>query len=346
MDLGVRPYGHLRCDVGQKLQEHFLGFGENAQRLLSGRAMNPVACLLEHPPLELLVGIAEAAELSQGQKTPFDVLDPALHPALFLRIPRRAGADQEAVGLRKVPVRALYIRVIITCTGNRALRVVDNHFTGNPIEKLKSMAVRAKPRSDCLVQDQFGILVAAVAKCHDKNPGLEHFAGKHIRNGRTRSEVHLCSLAGLKIEHTACLYVALIKFLQETPHRGVAAGKPVAVKRPVNRRSANTLLPPLLDLTFKRFNQRGLSRSLRTTLKQFGQDLILRERNGRQKAVPLRNGPYLGTLDPAHQPALGNGTVALPHAHPKNNLAVMMHLEPPVCHGSPSRKIFSQKSTL
>lgn len=76
VQLHLNPLCKLWRDIRQGLQHQFFGLSKQCQRLLPGGSMDAVAGCLHQPTLQLSIGIAERAELTQGYEVVFDVFNP------------------------------------------------------------------------------------------------------------------------------------------------------------------------------------------------------------------------------------------------------------------------------
>lgn len=177
--------------------------------------MNKGAGLRQDPLAELLIGIPKTSKGPERQEGGFDVLDPGLDPTFFLGISGRTGNQEEAVSLRKLGVRPLDFGVVVGSPDDRALRVIKNDAPGNPNEPLEGLAVKGEPKSDLLVGDNLGILVAGEAECHDEDPGLDQFSRDRMRKKWPSSEVNLSRLPRPEVEDDGCRRVLLRQALEE-----------------------------------------------------------------------------------------------------------------------------------
>ena len=170
VDLDLSPDRQLHRDIGQGGEQFLLRFGKQRQRPAPGGAMDAVAGLGHDPIGQLVVGVGKIAELPQGEKGPFDVLDPGLDPALLLRFPRRAGLDAEAIAQGQFFIGPLHLRVLGAGSGNGAFGVVDDHLFRYAAEPFEGPAVTGQPGLDLLIEDELGVLVAGSTQGHDEEP--------------------------------------------------------------------------------------------------------------------------------------------------------------------------------
>ncbi len=352
LDVTVAVQGHLAPDgalhgnVRQGLQERLLRFGKERQGFLPGGAVDAIPRRLQDPPPQLGIGVGQGAKLPEGDKAPLDVLDVRFHLPLLLGFSRRTGGDDEAVSLGQLPVGALDRRIPETGPDDGALGVVDDHPGGDTAEKLEGPPVTAQPGIHPLIRNHLGIHVAAEALGHDEDPALDPLAGEGVDDVGTPAEVHLDRLSRLIIQDAGRLHPAFPEPMDQTAHGRVASREAVLVDQGLmDDGAADAFLDPLADLLFVRQAQ-GLLGGVcdRGALDGGRQNGVVRKRPFPEPALCLRGSPNLGALRSAHQSGLGDDPVTLPHAHAVNHLTVMVHLEPPVAHDRPSRRLICRES--
>ena len=76
MEFHLAPGGDLHGDIRQGLEQGLLRIGKKGEGFFPRRSVDAVPRRLHHPPAELLVGVGQGAERSQGNKAVLDVLDP------------------------------------------------------------------------------------------------------------------------------------------------------------------------------------------------------------------------------------------------------------------------------
>jgi hypothetical protein len=75
-EVSLEPTGRTQEDGPAGVEEMTFGFGKHAKRSLPSGAMDAIAGLPKHPLLQLVVGIEQVSELTQGKEISLDVLDP------------------------------------------------------------------------------------------------------------------------------------------------------------------------------------------------------------------------------------------------------------------------------
>lgn len=143
MDFYPCPDGELNRHIWQRREQRFFRFGEEVQGPPAGGAVDAVTGLACNPLSELPVGVGEITELAQRQEGIFDVFDPGLYPAFFLRVPGRTRGDAKAVAQGEFFIGPLDFRVFGTGAGNGALGVVDDQFFGYAAEPFEGPSMEA-----------------------------------------------------------------------------------------------------------------------------------------------------------------------------------------------------------
>ena len=325
-----------RAPVGgwEGAQELAFGLDEAGQGLLVGGAVDAVASGAEQPGAQLRIGVGEIAELAQRYERTLDVLHPRLHPALLLRVARRAGLDLESVALSALGVGTLHLGVVVASAGDGALGVVDGQASRHAVEPLERTAVTSQPGGDLLVGDDLGVGVTRPGQRHDEDPGAQQLTGARVKDLGTLAEVDLRRLAGVELQDRGHLWVSGLQGCEEAAHRGVRAGEAVAAYQgAVDGGALDALTPPTRDPLAMRFGQRG-DRGLRAHRAQVPGKLGVagQGRGDVEPALRLSGAAKLRHLAPTHQPGTRNGAAGIAQPHASKYLTIFEHLEPPIGH--------------
>jgi len=334
LDLGPdRQFGR---DFRQGLQQGALGFGEQGQGALLGRAVDAVTGFPENQGPQLLIAVGHGPEVAQGQETALDVFDAGFHTALLFRVRRGAGGDEEPVAPCTFGVGPLHDRIPEAGPGDGTLGIVDDQAPGHTPEELQGAAMTSQPGLHLLIRDNLGILVAAEGQGHDKHPGGDRLPAEDILDLGAGAEVHLRSLARGELQDGGGLRVGVMELLEKPADCGLAAGELVVADQGlVDGGALDPLLPPGLNLLPVWLDQGDLKGDDRLSAEHRCQGGIFRK--GTLQPAPLfGRGTQIGCLAPAHQACLGNGPVGLPQPHADKDVAVLVHLEPPVPHAGSS----------
>jgi hypothetical protein len=311
-----------------------LGLGKECERALFGGTVDPVAGSGKDPVSHLAVPIGKGAKLPQGDEAVLHVLYSRFHPPLLLWVFRRTGRDEETIGLCRLTVSPLHLGVVETGSRYGALCVVDNELFRYTTEKLEGTAVAPEPGCNRLIPDNLCVLVPAPAKRHDKDPGRDLLSRGRIHDRRPLAKVHLSGLCRLELEDDCRIRARLIEALKKPAYRGVASREPVFSHQGLMDGSArDPLLQPAADVLLVGSDKRYLMGLGWLAAHDSRNGGIIREGTVRgEPALGEGDCSYLGDLGATHEPGPGDPSVGFSHAHPGDDLPILVHLEPPVAH--------------
>jgi len=198
--------------------------------------------------------------------------------------------------------------------------------------------VAAEPRGHRLVAHNLGVLVAREAQRHHEEPRLGRDAAQRVRDHRAGAEIDLGGFAGREAQdHRGRRRLGRVDRLQDPAHRRVAAVIAVlAHQGSVDRGAGDTRLRPLGDALAVLLQRRHACRRQRCRGKRRGQLGVVRQRPAGIEPLMLdRHHAQLRRLLAAHQPRSGDVAVGIALAHPRQDLSVLKHLEPPSAHCRP-----------
>jgi hypothetical protein len=190
----------------------------------------------------------QVGELLASQEAAFGKVHAAFHLAFVLGRPRSVGADQEAVVLRLPTVRLAEHRVVQVGLEHRGFEIVDDDPTRCATEPLERMPMAREPGADLLVEDELGVLVAAVAERHHEDPCAARSRADGIEQGASESEIDLRLLARQRVHTHHRFGLGRLQRPHEATDRRVAAGVTQPGDAVEHGHHLDTVVEQLLDL--------------------------------------------------------------------------------------------------
>jgi hypothetical protein len=339
MKLGLLPHAEIEGIGRQRLKCGLLHLEEAGQRSLLGCSVDADTGDFLDPLQELRVGLGHVAKGPARQEIALYVMNSRLDLPF---VPWRFGStgrDEESVVFRALAVVALGHGIVEHGLDDRGLEVVQNNLGRNPAEVLESFPVAAQPSLDLLVEDQDGILVAAVRKGHDEDPGPAHFARARIHHLPGGTKVDLGFGAGFDFDADEPFGKLALQVDHESAQRRVAALIAVLRVQPLEEgRHLHLLLPQLFDDRPEPLRLEDL-----TGLVFLGQpccektvQVLRRRQRAFQKSFGCGDDPVTSHRFAGGPEVPGNGPVALTGPKPANYFSNIECHESPSCHVMPS----------
>lgn len=241
--------------------------------------------------------------------------------------------------LCEVPVAPLDDRVMEEGPDNGRLEIIDYHFFRHAPKPLEGLPVAPKPGLDLLVEDEGGVLVAAVGEGHDEDPrflqlsclGVGHLAG--------RAEVDLGLLSRADLDADKSLGVGRLQMKDEAPERRVAARVAVVLLQTLAEGlHLHPLVAKLADDLLKAGRLERLTGESRLgqSLSETPVQILGRGEDAVEEALLPSQGSVLGHGLSGHPKVVGDGPVRLAGPEPADELANIERHKSPSCHAIPS----------
>ena len=123
--------------------------------------------------------------------------------------------------LGELPVAALHLGIVEGGVDDGGPQIIEHDAARNAAEELEGGAVQAQPCRDRLVEDEFGVLMAAARQDHHEHPGAAHPAQLGIEERAGVAEVDLRFLPRGDLHPNAGARGRRGLAPQEALHRGV-----------------------------------------------------------------------------------------------------------------------------
>jgi hypothetical protein len=193
---------------------------EQRQGRLVRRAVFACPGPLLHPGAQVLVGDLDVEELAPGHKVALNVMHATFHLAFVLGRARPGRADHEPIVLRHPPVSFTENGVVDQRLEHRRFQVVGHDPPGDAAPTLERAAMQRNPGGGLLIEDQLGVLVAAVAERGDEDVSVAHLPAGRI----------------IQLAHTAKVNLRLFSRRRMHPHKHLWGLGPQLVHEPAHRR--------------------------------------------------------------------------------------------------------------
>jgi hypothetical protein len=199
VDGGFFPNDRFKRDLRQGAQTTFFFLTKSRKGTSTCRAVNAFPGDLMQSLVKVSIHVVDFIARPPDEEIVLEVADIRFDLALFLRGHRRCGVDFASVvssQLSKTPVERRRRINVKRRPDDRGLEIIGNDGFWSAAEDTECFYKELKPGLRFLIEDDAGKYVAAVAKGHDKDPGLPEYMRRWAEELAYVAEVDLSHVTG------------------------------------------------------------------------------------------------------------------------------------------------------